>query len=54
MPTTSGTCVSNVIAPTTTCTVGGLSTGVKYYVEVKAANAAGFSPVSKVASATSN
>ena len=54
MPATTGTCASNVVAPTTTCTLGGLSTGVRYYVSVKAANAAGFSPVSKVSSAASN
>jgi len=49
-----GSCSTNVIVPTTSCTVTGLTTGTTYYVEVKAANAAGFSPLSKVASATAN
>ncbi len=55
MPTSSlGSCYKNVTAPTTTCTIGGLTTGTTYFVEVQAANTAGFSPASPYASATSN
>jgi hypothetical protein len=49
-----GSCYKNVTVPTTSCTIGGLTTGVTYYVEVEAASTAGFGPVSPYASATSN
>jgi hypothetical protein len=54
LPTSSlGSCFENVTAPTTACTIGSLTTGTTYFVEVQAANTAGFCPASPYASATS-